>query len=86
MTSHNIREMDLPGNQKISVTEVDFDVVKEDWAEYLLSDGTKLRVKNVLMRAFMQVDEAGNIIYNENGEPNVIIVGNQVLTPIPQKE
>ena len=86
MSSQNIREMELPGQPKISVVEVEFETVKEDWNEYALADGTKLRVKNVLTRVFMQVDEHGAVIYNEHGEPNVIITGNQVVTPMTRVE
>jgi hypothetical protein len=85
MSNQKIREMELPGNQKLSVTEVDFEVVREGWDEYKLSEGTKLRVKNVLMRVFLQVDDDGDIIYNEQGEPNVIVVGSQTIVPISEK-
>ncbi len=86
MPNQKIRKMELPGNQNLTVTEVDFQVIREDWDEYRLSDGTKLRVKNVMMRVFMEVDDQGNIKYNEYGEPNVIVVGNQTVVPIPGKE
>lgn len=78
------RQMEFPGNQKLSVTEVTFDVIHENWAEYKLSDGTLLRVKNAIARIFLEVDENGNIIYNENGEPNVVVVGNQMIVPVSE--
>lgn len=82
----HVREMELPGNQKLSVTEVNFDVMREDWGEYKLSDGSTVRVRNVVLRIFLQVDNAGNVVYNEHGEPNVVVVGNQLIVPLSKKE
>ena len=84
MANKKTREMELPGDQRLSVTEVQFEVIREDWAEYKLSDGSRLRVKNVLIRVFLQVDDDGNIIYNEHGEPSVVIVGNQTIVPLSE--
>ena len=49
--------------------ELDFRVQREDWNEYKLSDGTVLRVKNSLIKAFQVVDENGEPKLNEDGEP-----------------
>ena len=45
---------------------VDFDVVKEDWNEYRLADGTVLKVKLILtgvLRLKNQYDPIGNPVY-----------------------
>lgn len=82
MSKQRIRELDIPDGRTLPVVEVDFEVVREDWNEYTLSDGTKLRVKNIVTRIFLQVDENGEVIYNENGEPNVVINGKNNLVAI----
>ena len=45
---------------------VDFEVVKEDWNEYKLTDGSTLKIKLVLtgvMRLNNQYDPVGNPVY-----------------------
>ena len=45
---------------------VDFEVVKEDWNEYRLTDGSTLKIKLVLtgvMRLNSQYDPVGNPVY-----------------------
>jgi hypothetical protein len=82
MSKQRIRELDIPDGRTLPVVEVDFEVVREEWNEYTLSDGTKLRVKNVVTRIIVQVDENGEVVYNENGEPNVVINGKNNLVAI----
>jgi hypothetical protein len=53
--------------------ELDFTVKREEWNEYLLSNGTLLRVKNSLVRVYLEVDENGNPQTTEEGEPSIII-------------
>jgi len=45
---------------------IDFNIVKEDWNEYRLSDGTVLKVKLILtgvLRLKNQYDPIGNPVY-----------------------
>ena len=53
--------------------KVDFQVIKEDWNEYDLSDGTKLKVKLVL------VDVLRFPRYNPIGEPIYQIMSQNVV-------
>ena len=53
--------------------KVDFQVIKEDWNEYELSDGTKLKVKLVL------VDVLRFPSYNPLGEPIYQIMSQNVV-------
>ena len=84
MPTSNVRDIILPTGEKIRVMEVAFDTLREDWSEYRLASGDKLklRVKNIVTRIFLRIDEQDNIIYNENGEPTVVITGNQIVTSI----
>jgi hypothetical protein len=52
---------------------MDFAVKREEWNEYELSDGIKLRVKNSLVKAYLIVDDDGTPLMNEDGEPQVYI-------------
>jgi hypothetical protein len=52
---------------------MDFTVKHEDWNVYELADRTQLRVKNMLVKAYLIVDDDGNPLMNEDGEPQVYI-------------
>ncbi len=52
--------------KEIDAVEIDFKAVKEDWNEYDLADGTKIRLKSVavnMIRALNEYDNDGNPIY-----------------------
>jgi hypothetical protein len=75
-----IKQIELPNGEKISVQDVDFEVVQETWNEYQLETGIKIRVKNVLIKAMLMLDEEGNVREDERGDPIVIISSSNVLT------
>jgi hypothetical protein len=81
MADHSIRETTLPDGRKLRGVELNFEIVKENWNEYTLADGTKLSIKDFLIQAFMLVDEDGNPIQNANGDPEIFINnGSSVVT------
>ena len=52
--------------KEIDAVEVDFKIVKEEWNEYDLADGTRIRLKIVasnMIRALNEYDNDGNPIY-----------------------
>ncbi|MBM4294016.1 MAG: hypothetical protein FJ126_03820 [Deltaproteobacteria bacterium] len=52
--------------REIEVVEVDFKVIKEEWNEYDLADGTRIRLKVVatsFARALDEFDNDGNPVY-----------------------
>jgi len=56
---------------------VDFEVVKEDWNEYRLTDGSTLKVKLVLtgvMRLNNQYDPVGNPVYVVSSQNAVRVI------------
>jgi len=53
--------------------EVPFEVVREDWNEYALEGGVRVRVKASDAKIGRQVDAAGNYTVNEHGEPAVLV-------------
>ena len=59
---------------------VDFKVVKEDWNEYELADGTRLKVRLVLVDVLRMPD------YNPLGEPIYQIMSQNVVkcTYVPE--
>jgi len=53
-------------NREIEGVEVDFKTVKEDWNEYDLDDGTRIKLKSVasnIVRLPNEFDNEGNPVY-----------------------
>lgn len=53
--------------------EVPFEIVKEPWAEYQMLDGGALRVRHILQRVFVVLDDAGKQMVDDGGDPIVVI-------------
>ncbi|GEM_PF-2640916 len=69
----------LPDGRIAHLVEVDFDVVAETWNEYLLADSLRIRIKNIVTKIFLLVDDEGNSILDADGIPAVSIDG-QIIT------
>ena len=61
--------------------KIDFKVLKEDWNEYDLDDGTKLKVKTVLIDVIRMPE------YNQLGEPIYHLMSQNVvkLASVPKE-
>lgn len=68
------RTYKLPDGQDVLGEEVEFEVDKESFNVYLLGDGTKLRVKNVLSQV-IRLDA-----YGPDGSPMYMLNGGQVVS------
>ena len=68
------------GGEQWDVKEVPFDVVKEDWSEYTLPDGSRVRLKTIVGKIYIRVDAQGQPMQNEVGDPFVSVAHNiQIL-------
>jgi len=63
--------------QDIPAEEMEFEVEKEGWSVYLLSDGTRIKMKNIVARVLRLVDR-----YKEDGEPLYLLQGSPVISSI----
>jgi hypothetical protein len=67
------RKYPLPNGQEVTGEEVEFEVEREGFNVYILADGTKLRVKNVVAQ-IVRLDAwgpDGTPMYMMNGGPVV---------------
>lgn len=55
------------------VTEVTFEIIKEPWSEYEMYDGGRIRLRHILQRLFVVVDENGVAMNNAEGDPWVVV-------------
>ncbi len=61
--------------------ELPFEIVKEDWCEYALADGDRVRVRNTLIRILGLIDQDGQPIRGQFGErPVVVVQGQPIVT------
>ncbi len=72
-----IRKVTLPGSGEVSVRDVDFDVVREDWSVYKLKDGGTVRIRATALVISRLLDAQGKPTYLPDGSP-AILVNNQV--------
>lgn len=62
------------GSREVEADPVEIIKVDEPWCEYVLADGTKIRIKHVLGAIFRASDT-----YNDDGEPLYITRSQNVV-------
>ena len=80
------RTINLPDGTSAKAVEMDFKIVREDWNEYELSDGTRLRVKNFVVKVLVVVDDNGEYILGPVGDPQVMVQGSVNVVASVMKE
>ncbi len=63
----NIQKVNVDG-QEHSAIEQSFVIVSEQWDEYDLADGGRIRMKTTPIKIFKIVDSDGNPLYDSEGE------------------
>jgi hypothetical protein len=61
------------GGQEMEVLELDFNVRSEQWNEYDLLDGGRVRIKTTPLKIARVLDENGKPAYTPEGDPNIIV-------------
>lgn len=75
-----IKDITFPDGQTRKVEEIDFDIIKEDWNEYQLTDGAYLKVKSVVTKIYWILDSTGKRMYTPGGDPFLLVnSANQVV-------
>ena len=73
-----IVKVKLADGRDVNAMEVAFDIRREEWNEYELSDGGRVRVKTVVQKILKVVDDEGWQVYDANGDP-IMIARNSVV-------
>jgi hypothetical protein len=61
------------GEKEYDTREEEFEIFREDWNEYRLLAGGRLRLKTVVQRITQVLDDDGSPLLNESGDPVVIV-------------
>lgn len=68
-----------PDGKSYEVQTVDFSTVREEWNEYRLEDGTRVRFKAVVQRIAVAVDDEGNRQRMEDGQVIVAVASHNLV-------
>ena len=68
------RKIKIPlGDQEVEAIEQDFKVKQEEWNEYELADGGRIRVKTTVLKILRVLDSNGKPAFTPQGDPMVIV-------------
>jgi hypothetical protein len=73
MAMARIVKLPVEGRDPVDALEVDFKPVSEQWDEYELADGGRVRVKTVVQRIYRIVDSEGKATRTPDGDPAVVV-------------
>jgi hypothetical protein len=69
-----IKTIMLPNGKQAKAQEVPFQIVREEWSEYNLQDGTVVRLRTTAAKIMRILDENGNPAMSPEGDPLVFVV------------
>ena len=61
------------GDTEVDAIEQDFEIAREEWNEYRLADGGRVRVKTSVQKIFRLLDSEGKPLYSPEGDPQVLV-------------
>ena len=69
-------------DQEYDAIDLDFQIAREEWNEYTLLDGGRVRMKTSPQRMYRVLDADGKPANNEQGEPFIIVRHNTTIVSI----
>ena len=67
-----VRKLNVNGTERDAI-EVQFEIRREDWAEYEFVDGGTMRAKTTVKRIWQVIDEQGNHVRHPNGDRFLVV-------------
>ena len=67
-----MRTMEVGGQTK-NVREETFRATKEEWDEYTLGNGDRVRIKLVVHKIYRVLDAQGNPAFTADGDPEIVV-------------
>lgn len=67
-----MRTMVIDGQTKF-VREETFQATKEEWDEYTLGNGDRVRIKVVVHKILRVLDANGNPVFTNDGDPEMVV-------------
>lgn len=60
-------------DREYSTREEEFEVVREEWNEYRLVSGGRVRMKTSVVKIFQAINDDGSPLISPDGEPVVLV-------------
>ena len=77
-------------NQEVETQEESFQTIREDWSEYELASGVRVRIKPVVHKIARVLDKNGKPAFQKDGDPYVLVRHQvQIVTsgePVPDTD
>ena len=61
------------GDQEHEAIEQTFEIYQENWNEYKLADGGRVRLKTTVQKIYRILDSQGNPASDPNGDPQIVV-------------
>jgi hypothetical protein len=72
----------VEGGPPLSAIEVTYETVREEWNEYALADGGRVRLKTIVQRIYRVVDESGEPQFDPaTGDPQLVVRHGTIVSP-----
>lgn len=68
-----IKTINLPDGSQAKAQEVEFKLQHEDWSQYLLPDGTVVKLKTTVLKILQVLDNDGKPARTVEGDPFLIV-------------
>jgi len=68
-----IKTITMPDGSQVKAQEVDFKLQHENWSQYVLQDGTSVKLKTTVLKILQVLDENGNPARTAEGDPFLIV-------------
>ena len=66
-------KIQIENGEELDAIELDFETHKEEWDEYRLLDGGRVRLKTSALKIFRILDPDGNPAYTPDGDPFILV-------------
>ena len=68
-----IKTINTPDGKQVKAKELEFNILKEDWSQYALADGTVVKLRTTVMKILQILDDNGMPAMNPDGDPLLFI-------------
>ena len=75
----NIQRVIQNGQEHLAI-EQSFTIATEQWSEYALADGGRIRMKTSPVKIFRLVDSEGQALFGGDGEPQFLVRHTTTIT------
>ena len=69
----SIKTITLPNGKQVKAQEVEFKLLREDWSQYQLPDGTIVKLRTTVLKIMQVLNDDGKPASTPEGDPFLIV-------------